>query len=404
MSAPLTYQIDLINGVSIIGSVANQLLKDCTDDEPQPLVFPPLELFGQWLMADGQRIEQGSDALTAQKPVRFRIPITASPASMAKPVANNVYLTSAFLFASCCTIGFDTQKSGRLIHEMMNMKGYISKYPISSRLVCEFVEIFNGYRDFIQGYSPFDMYDSIAEGAWAQNSKQSLRIDNFYDDCDIKVLANLITTVLDALQDMDNTQIYLEGSKTGIMIASIFAWLRPDETEVIVNDFRIHPLEEEGLEIKSQQSQSAKVESERRLLIRFRSSPDPLDDKWSVSYRKGVDCPTETFHIGDENDMIHAKRHQSLWSDAKRQVEVLENTAVSRDIGHLAAALVNVVTEYGTLWSDDGKASVTLNDVCSEPFLYGYNSIMDEFGWCDLSHERVAGMAHVIRSHLENGY
>ncbi|CEL09848.1 hypothetical protein ASPCAL12977 [Aspergillus calidoustus] len=388
MSSLFQFQIDIIKGVTLSAQIVERLFKDCTEDDIQALVIPPLELFGQWLMVSNERIRQGETALVVRQPSWLRIPVTTSMPSIIRTIGKSMHLTSSFLFASCCTIGFSTQKSGELIHEMMDLKGYLAKYKVSPRLVCELVEILNGCRDFIPAPTPVDVYHMIAEKVWSERNMPQLKAGNYYNDCDAKGLAKLLVQVLDTLQDISYRQVYIEGGRTGILIASIFAWLRPEETAVFVNGGRIYPIS---------QSQH---ESEPRLLICLRESQYPLDDEWKITGWKDVESIAETFlHIGG-NDTYILKQHPSPWRGAKYQVEMKETSLVSNDIGHLAAALIDTITEVGTLRINDEREAVKLNEICSSQFLESYPEIMAQFGWRSLNTERVEKMVNAIKSRL----
>jgi hypothetical protein len=61
---------------------------------------------------------------------------------------------------------------------------------------------------------------------------------------------------------------------------------------------------------------------------------------------------------------------------------------------------VIVVAECGVLWSDDGRATVKLLQICSETFRNDYSNILAKFGWDYLSNVRKDRMADVIKSQL----
>ncbi|KAL2803115.1 hypothetical protein BJX63DRAFT_413020 [Aspergillus granulosus] len=388
MSSFLQFQIDVIRGVTLSAQVVERLFNDCTEDDIQALVIPPLELFGQWLMVSNERIRQGGTALVVRQPSWLRIPVTTSMPSIIRTISKSMHLTSSFLFAICCTIGFSTQKSGELIHEMMDLKGYLAQYKVSPRLVCELVEILNGCRDFIPAPTPVDVYHMIAEKVWSERNMPQLKGDNYYNDCDAKGLAKLLVQVLDTLQDLSYRQVYLDGGRTGILIASIFAWLRPEETAVFVNKKHIYPISQSQHGIQP------------RLLICLRESQGPLDDEWKITGWKDVESISEMFlHIGSNGTYI-LKQHQSPWRGANYQVEMKETPLASNDIGHLAAALINTITEVGTLRINDEKEAVKLKDICSRQFLDNYSVIMAQFGWQSLNTERVKRMVNAIKSRL----
>jgi hypothetical protein len=173
-SSLFQFQFDVVQGATLSATIVDGLFRDCTDDDLQALVFPPLELLGQWLMVAGDRIRQGEVALRARQPSWFRVPMRAALPSITRSVARSMHLTSTFLFAVCCTVVFETQKAGELIHEIMRLNGNLIKYNIASRLVCDWVEVIKGNEDFLPKPTPFDVYDSIAKGVWGENHKQKL--------------------------------------------------------------------------------------------------------------------------------------------------------------------------------------------------------------------------------------
>ena len=74
-------------------------------------------------------------------------------------------------------------------------------------------------------------------------TKQAL--PGLWDPLLVKSLAKLFYKVFESLQNMDNKNIILEGSHLGLLIATLFCWLRPEETYVHVKGTHIFPIEGE---------------------------------------------------------------------------------------------------------------------------------------------------------------
>jgi hypothetical protein len=131
----LQFQFEITKAITISAKSFDLLLRVCSEDDIQPNAIPPLELFGRGLMVDSGRIGEGVAALGRRRNATWKPLILISPPKATKLVRDNIHLTSTFLFATCCSIIFDVQKTSDIIYEMMILSGAAHRYNITSNVV-----------------------------------------------------------------------------------------------------------------------------------------------------------------------------------------------------------------------------------------------------------------------------
>jgi hypothetical protein len=94
----------------------------------------------------------------------------------------------------------------------------------------------------------------------------------------------------------------------------------------------------------------------------------------------------------------------SPWKTARYQIELIKHSVpVMSAIGHLAGALVEVVTECGYLWNKDFSLGKPLVEICSQWYLEGYTTILRLFGWSELNYAHQQNITSVIKAKVEKG-
>ena len=390
----LQYQLDLAKASEISSTVVLNLLQACAEDDIQPIVVPSLEVFGSWLMADSDRINMGGDALrnSRNKTVAFLKVVIGMPKALSKIVRDNLHLTSSFLFAVGCSNCFDTVKTGQLMHEIMRLNGILRSYPLSSHLVCEFVDKIKGHEYFLQGDSPSQIFNQIIRAVSEQLTQQNLRLDDLFDDSEVRKLAEIIYNVFEDLKNEDIRHLTLEGSRSGAWLASLFLWLPPKEVDVSVNNFRVYP------------SVQDKAEGNTiRLSINFVPPRELSSSSWSIK-RWESQTKIENLVVRMNEEFLTAKKHPSPLGTARYQVAISESSEEVVDaVGYLASALVVVATTRGHLINEYGSSEKHLIDLCSDDFLNAYPTMMERFGWRSLNKARRDHTVWAIEGCIDGG-
>jgi len=397
------FQFEVSNGITIPAKFLSSLLKICGEDDIQPIAIAPLELFGDWLMVDSRRINDGVAALERRQSAAWKPLLLISPPKSSKLVSDNIRLTSAFLFAICCSVIFDVQKTTEVIYEIMIIGGAAQRYNITSNVVFRFIELLNGYREFFvipQG-TPYDVYESLGRDTLRHMREENIWVSNLYQQLDTKLLAKLLYRTLETLRNAEFECIELEGSIGGLWIAFVFVWLRPTETAVLLASVRVYP---ENL------TQTQEEEFKPRLIIRFQSNPGRsinrvIVDDWNISTWKATGRVTEVIRFYDDHEQAGPNPlTSSPWMNARYQIELINHSLpVVNAIGHLAGALVQVVTECASLWNEDFGQERSFLDICSPWYLEGYTTIMKQLGWGDLNIDYQKRIASIIKIKIKKG-
>jgi hypothetical protein len=344
----LQLQLDLVNLVSIPGRTVLDILKACAEDDIQGLVIPPLEAFGSWLLVDRDQISKGGDALkkTESKVVSFlKLVIGLSSRGLNKALRDNIHLTASFLFAVACSPCFTVEETGKLIHEMMALKGMLKSYPIHSAPLSQFVRIIAGYGDIMDGDLPSELYSNL-ERAVTERLPSPDALPGLFDTSPVEKLGKILHKVFEELQNIDNRRITMEGCRTGIWLATVLLWLRPKEIDLSMNGFRIFP--EVG-------------NTDARLSINLVRHVDGDISQWRIHPwhpEKSLENMVEQM----DDMMQYAQPHHHYPLKAAR--DQMSNSGISSQVldatGHLAAALVDVAYEQGHLCNKNRSSSLPL--------------------------------------------
>lgn len=381
----LQFQFDVVTAAIGPVGLLLDLWKACAVEDIQPILFQSLESFGQWLSVDQGRLSAGVDSLQDSYWQFQGLRIGLSNRGLTRIVRENNHLTAVFLFIAGCTV-FNTQRVGKLIHEVMMLR---RNEVFTAPQVCQFVEEIKGYRDKLPRDSPLNLYDRISQAYWSQASQLGLPIANVHDDSDLSSLAKIIHTVFDAMQDRDNERICLIGNQTGIWLCTLFSWLRPREVDIWVRDFRIYPTVDEPRT------------TEVQLSIILTSGPESSRSTWKVERWLRMSKVGDTvLQINTDNGLEKLKQHNTPLQGTRNQIK---NTHFKSDlivdsIGYVAGALVILASEKGEVNATSLHPQLLLS-LCSPNFLSTYGKAMTWFGWQNLTQET---LDHITRCFLDS--
>ncbi|KAI1777245.1 hypothetical protein F4818DRAFT_341711 [Hypoxylon cercidicola] len=385
-------QFDIVGAATTSTTVASALIRNfgklfnqCFQEGVQPLVIPPLERLGSWLMVDADRLRDGENTflkmpapkLWSWHSLSIIVGLSNDPKdSLVRTVIQDQCLIAAFLCLAACTTCFDTQMASSLMHELMRLNGTLKDYSIPGHMVHQFAEAINGCTEFIVGEKPSDVYDKLAKGVNHATSSITPQLGNLYNAGDTAQLAKIIYETFEKMQNQDFQFVWLKGTLQGLWLASFFVWLRPKEVVVQVPGSIIYPFPDQHVEGEGRF---------RRLIISLENSGTGAipDSFWHITpWTTTASIPVRISLQDDENTKGWLKReHPSPLKSARCQLSLTRSTRVVTNIGNVAAALVVTAIQNGRLWNQCHTISQPLQDLCSESFLGSYPGILGEFGF-----------------------
>lgn len=398
MSIQLVFSTsDLFFGV---GKKVSEILQVCCAEDIQPLALAGLESFGHWIVADKTRVAHAGKALaTNDTPLRIANALLGlSSQSVARAFRESDSLKATFAFIAGCSM-MSCSNVGSLIHEILSRR---SNTPISSTQISSVVERVRGYRDFIPGPTPYDIFNQIGRGYTNEVISQGLCSDAIYLDTDIEDLAVLILNVFDALQNDENDMVHMRGNRMAIWLASLFVWLKPKEVEVYAGEVRIYPALSEG---------GTGHVARLSIVITQVTEHDP-DNEWKVQeWRRvpGYDLPEVLAPIPikttQSNSLGHRNLHRIPIKDARDQILVCisSNSHFLGYIGNLATALICMAVENGTLRDHYGDNKILLRSICSKGFRQSHENAMLVFGWDEMDGNKVDQIVSSLMKVMESG-
>lgn len=376
-----------------------ETLRACAEDNIQGLVLFPLTYFGVFIAADKKRIAEGQDVLSKSKSKIIsvlKIVIGLSGHGLARKIAQDYHLIGAFQFAIACSPTLTVEETGKLIHEMMLLDNSTRGKMVGSAVVSQFVRSLIAYGDFIEE-NPQQLYTKIGRAVLAVVATRQA-LPGLWDPSPVESLAKLLHKVFESLRDMDNKHITLEGSHSGLSIATLFYWLRQEETDVCVEGIRILP-----------------VEGERRArlsinLVRHKDGNSMFGDdaRWKIYKWRSTKNLMPMEEEPDEEDLDKVKRigqsHNHYPMSSARNH--MEGSGASNEVveaaGHLAGALIDTAFEHGYICSTDRSSSLPLKELCSDYFQNSYHTIVKLFGWENLDLKRQNLIGEALKSRLKN--
>lgn len=375
-----------------------------------PLVIPPLERLGGWLMVDPDHLQNGDNGFQrVPLPKRWNwtsISIVIGlyrgntlDGDLVGTIGRNRSLIAAFLLLIGCTTCLTVEEASEMMYELMRLNGILrpQEYPIPGRLVSQFNEALNGCATYMAEETPHSVYNLISNQIKYFTFER--RIDDLYLAGETKELAKIVYEGIERLQNAEIELTVLQGSRQGAWLASLFVWLRPKEVQVQVRDTLIYPVV---------RAEDHRESNQIRLCIHLdEPKGNPMNGSWSVQSRKAgrQDVPI-VFCLKDETNMDFERQHPSPLPSARSQISSTVSQPAVDAIGHLAAALVIVATEIGYLYDKDRRTARLLEELCSQKFLTRYNTMLTYFGWeggrGSLDQNRVKSMAEVLSDIVPN--
>ncbi len=360
-------QWDIGQSILLVGVAAIALLSAGSEDDIQPQAIVAMEGLGAGLLVHQDRIGEGVDALKGgenRKWSKLKLTVGLNNGGTARVMRSSVSCVASFLLAVACKTCFTDQETGGILYEMMDFRGVLRTVPIYRGQIEQAVGAISGYGYKIVPTGLFDHYASEVRTHLAHSSE----IPGLFNHSTPRELAEILSCIFEALQDMNVKKITLEGHQTGIWLISVFIWLLPDDTEILLRRHRLFGASSCRLKVTLNQRDDGgwhiqKWYSENRIseLIVGGSDKVPTTQHRSL--------PLSHVPILSASKSLAAAYH--LTDDA------IEAT------GQIAAALVDAAFEHGDFHVGNavGYHQVPFRDICQANFVSGYHTIIKIFGF-----------------------
>ncbi|KAL9613059.1 MAG: hypothetical protein Q9167_002358 [Letrouitia subvulpina] len=362
-------QWDIGQSAFLAGAAVVALLRAASQDDVQPQAILAMEALGAGLLVHQERIGEGIDALSGGESrrlgVKLKLLIGLNNGGVAREMRKSVPCVASFMMAIACKTCFTDQEAGSILYEMMNLRGVLSKVPLSRGQVEQFIEAISGY-----GYKiiPTDLFNHVSENVRRSQNDNPLAMPRLFSSSKAEELAEILSNVFEALQDMNVKKLTLEGDQTGIWLSSVFIWLFPADVEILLRGHVIHGVPSSRVKVTLNSRDDGgwyiqKWYSEKRIMDLIVGG---FDNVPTVQHRQ---LPLSHQPIGSAKASLAAAYR--LLDDA------IEAT------GHIAAALVDTAFEHGYLRGSyvSGLSEVAFKDICQEHFVSNYHTITRTFGW-----------------------
>ena len=357
-----------------------ELIRAGSEDDVQPQAILAMEGLGAGIIVHNDRIGEGKLALKggeSYKLEKLLLLIGFTGGGVARLMRDSTPCIASFLLIVACKTCFTDDETGAILYEMMVLRNVLRTVPVFKEQICQYVCAISGY-----GYSilPIDNFNRVATVV-----QESLRygeiahgaLTRLFDRLDAKAVAEILIRTFEALQNEDVTRVTLEGDRTGVWLISVFLWLRPDDTEVILHNRRMFG------------------ESGSRLSIAL-DSKGLYPDNWVFNawhLEKNISAVVvqaeQTPFTMHRTDCLSHIPLGSAKSYLAVQYELSPEGLEA--VGRVAAALVDIVfecgeyREYSTNHSSPGTSKpykrVLFRDICQEAFISKHHTIIGLFGW-----------------------
>ena len=227
-------QWDIGHSVLLAGGVIIALIAAASQDDIQPQAILAMEGLGAGLLVHQDRIGDGIDALKGgenRKLSKLMLTFGLNNGGAARIMRGSVSCVASFMLAVACKTCFTDQEIGSLLYDMMSFRGVLRTVPVSRGQIEQAVGAISGYGYKIVPTGFFDQIASVIQADLAHPSE----IPGLFSRSTSKELAEILSSVFEAFQDMKVKKITLEGHQTGIWLVSLFIWLLPDDTEIILH-------------------------------------------------------------------------------------------------------------------------------------------------------------------------
>jgi hypothetical protein len=281
---------------------------------------------------------------------------------VAKAFLQDHHMVSAFLLIVACQPCFTVDETGTLLYSLMEKRGVFNNVPATPLLISDAIRAVAGYGSRLGDQHPSRLFSEVGRKVQAAYNTSNLPPELF-ESSNLESLANILSSVFEALQDADVKQVQLNCCRSGIWLATFFLWLFSDSTECHVHGTLIYP---ESVSINP------------RLSINIVRPEDACIRSW----RKQSSLETLIDESLSKDSVKKSHSHYPL-EDANLYIQhayKLDGPAL-KAVGQLASALVQVGCEAGLLANRDRSITRKLKDICSSSFLNYYPKIIQQFGW-----------------------
>lgn len=326
-----------------------------------------MEALGAGLLVHQDRIGDGIDALNgseSRKLSKLKLMVGLNKGGVAREMRKSVSCVAAFVLAVACKTCFTDQQAGSLLYEMMAHRGLLRMVPVSRGQIGQFIESVSGY-----GYKiiPTDIFNQVV-GSIREKLTHANDMSGLFCSSNIVELAQILSNIFEALQDVNIKKITLEGHQTGVWLCSVFFWLFPTDVEILLHGHVIHGVP------------SSRV----KVTLNKRDGGSWYIQKW-YHEKRVMDL------IVGGIDKVPTTQHRALPLSHQPIGSAKTSLAVAYQLGHdaieatgqIAATLVNMAFEHGCLRTQEvhGLSEVPFKDICQDQFITGYHTITMTFGW-----------------------
>lgn len=383
-SSSVQKQWDIGQSVLILGAATIALIDAGSQDDIQPQAIVAMEGLGAGLLVHQDRIGEGIDALKGgenRKLSKLMLTFGLNNGGAARIMRGSVSCVASFMLAVACKTCFTDQETGSLLYDMMSFRGVLRTVPVSRGQIEQAVGAISGY-----GYKivPTGFFNQVASMVQAYLA-HPCEIPGLFSRSTSKELAEILSSVFEALQDMKAKKITLEGHQTGIWLVSLFVWLLPDDTEVIVHQHRLFGTAGCRLKVTLNQRDDGGWH-----LRRWYSK-----NNVSELIVGGIDkVPTAQHRSLPLSHVPILSASKSLAAAYRLADDAVEAT------GQIAAALVDAAFEYGEFRVSNAVSQfqVPFRDTCQDSFVSGYHSTIKAFGF-KLDKASAAGQSDVVAAY-----
>ena len=360
-------QWDIGQSIFFLGRATIALIDAGSQDDIQPQAIVAMEGLGAGLLVHQDRIGEGIDALKGgenRKLSKLMLTLGLNNGGAARIMRESVPCVASFLLAVACKTCFTDHETGSLLYDMMSFRGVLRTVPVSRGQIEQAVGAISGYGYKIE---PTGFFNQVASMVQA-NLAHPCEIPELFSRSTSKELAEILSSVFEALQDMEVKKITLEGHQTGIWLISLFMWLLPDDTEIIVHRHSLFGTAGCRLKVTLNQRDDGGWH-----LRRWYSK-----NNVSELIVGGIDkVPTAQHRSLPLSHVPILSASKSLAAAYRLTDDAVEAT------GQIAAALVDAAFEYGEFRVSNAVSQfqVPFRDTCEESFVSGYHSIIKAFGF-----------------------
>ena len=382
VSAGVQTQLEISSTLLLTKNAVFALLRASSEDDVQAQAVLALEQLGASILGhiSQDRIEEGIAALTKVEywPLkRLKLSIGLHGGGVAEVMRNSVPCIAGFLLAVACKTVFTDGQTAQLLYHMMEDRKILKTVPVTKGQIEQVIGIISGYGHKI---TPSTVFQDISKSVLENHVRPGTGVQPaFFQTAAPGTIARILSGVFEALQNDEIERVSLDGALGGVWLASVFLWLLPTKTEVI----------SEGVRIKGCAGS--------RVSVRLTNNAVWTIQEWRSEDHISVVVVED--HAQEPDPFRNVYFNHTPIGSARDFISVQYGCTNEdiREVGHLAAAIVDVAFEYGQVRSEQGyaldahcnpsdrngltPAMVPLREISQEQFLGNYHSIMRLFGF-----------------------